>query len=103
MLEECQSTIFGFYALLGRSAFRECCLVWWVPLSPPEQKALCQFGAAVRRERTALGMTQDRLAELTQLHLRTIQKIEAGDINVLLTTVQRLHKTLGCPWDSLMS
>jgi transcriptional regulator with XRE-family HTH domain len=36
----------------------------------------------VRRERTALTMTQERLAELTDLHLRTIQKIEAGDINV---------------------
>ncbi|MDZ4286470.1 MAG: helix-turn-helix transcriptional regulator [Prosthecobacter sp.] len=73
-----------------------------MPLSPSEQKALRQFGAAVRRERTALGMTQERLAELTQLHLRTIQKIEAGDINVLLTTVQRIHRKLGCSWDSLM-
>ena len=57
----------------------------------------------MRRERTALGMTQERLAELTDLHLRTIQKIEAGEINVLITTVQRLQKVLDCPWDQLMS
>lgn len=76
--------------------------MWRVPLSPSEQKALRLFGAAVRRERTALGMTQERLAELTRLHLRTVQKIEAGDINVLITTVQRIQKTLGCAWESLM-
>lgn len=47
-------------------------------------------------------MTQERLAELCDLHLRTVQKIEAGDINVLITTVQRIHKNLECSWDSLM-
>lgn len=47
-------------------------------------------------------MTQERLAELTGLHLRSLQKIEAGDINVLITTVQRIQKALDCPWPSLM-
>lgn len=54
-----------------------------------EQKAL-------RRERTALGMTQERLGELTDLHLRTIQKIEAAEINIPITTAQRLQKAMGC-------
>jgi DNA-binding XRE family transcriptional regulator len=102
MTTNSQSVISAFYALLGRSAFSESCLVWRVPLSSSEQKALRQFGEAVRRERTALGMTQERLAELTDLHLRTIQKIEAGDINVLITTAKRIHKALGCTWDRLM-
>jgi len=56
----------------------------------------------MRRKRSAIGMTQERLAELTNFHLRTVQKIEAGDINVLITTARRLQKALGCPWDSLM-
>ncbi|GEM_PF-1673326 len=77
--------------------------MWRVPLTPPEQKALRQFGAAVRRQRTTLNMTQERLAELTHLHLRTVQKIEAGELNILLTTIQRLHKTLDCSWDVLMA
>lgn len=72
-----------------------------MPLSSSEQKALRQFGAAVRRERTAVGMTQEWLSELT-LYLRTVQKIEAGNINVLITTVQRIQKTLNCTWESLM-
>jgi transcriptional regulator with XRE-family HTH domain len=73
-----------------------------VPLSAPDQQSLRLFGAAVRRERTALGMTQEGLAELTGLHLRTVQKIEAGVINVLITTVQRIQRALHCKWDRLL-
>ena len=64
---------------------------------------LKQFGANVRRERTAISMTQEKLAELADLNIRTVQKIEAGDINVLITTVLRIHKALKCPWDKLLS
>ena len=77
--------------------------MWWVSLSRSEQAALERFGAAVRRERNARSITQDRLAELANLHLRSLQKIEAGDINVLITTVQRIQKAIGCSWDSLLS
>jgi len=48
-------------------------------------------------------MTQEKLAELADLNIRTVQKIEAGDINVLITTVLRIHKALKCPWDKLLS
>lgn len=76
--------------------------MWRVALSRLEQASLKRLGAAVRRERNAREMTQERLAEMTGLHLRSLQKIEAGDINVLITTVQRIQKALGCPWPSLM-
>jgi transcriptional regulator with XRE-family HTH domain len=69
---------------------------------PKKYPSLKRFGSAVRRERCAIGMTQEELADLTDLHLRTVQKIEAGDINVLITTVQRIQKAIGCSWDSLM-
>jgi len=87
---------------MGRSAYWECCFVWRVSLSRSEQAALKRFGAAVRRERNAHAITQERLAEMVSLHLRSLQKIEAGDINVLITTVQRIQKALGCSWTSLM-
>jgi transcriptional regulator with XRE-family HTH domain len=60
------------------------------------------FGANVRRERAGMEMTQEKLAELVDVNIRTIQKIEAGDINVLVTTVLRIQKALGCPWGRLM-
>lgn len=50
----------------------------------------------------AKDMTQEKLAELVDVNTRTIQKIEAGDINVLVTTAMRLQKALGCPWSRLM-
>lgn len=50
----------------------------------------------------ARGVTQERLAELADLNIRTLQKIEAGETNILLTTVLRLQRALGCEWSLLM-
>lgn len=46
-------------------------------------------------------MTQQKLAELADLNIRTVQKIEAGKITILITTAMRLQKALDCPWDKL--
>lgn len=61
-----------------------------------------QFGANLRRERNELEMTQARLAELSELETRTIQKIERGDIAILISTVCRLRRALKCSWDKLL-
>ena len=63
---------------------------------------LKRFGAALRRIRTVRGLTQEKLAELASLNPRTVQKIEAGQTNVLITTAGRLQKALGCSWNELM-
>jgi hypothetical protein len=34
--------------------------------------------------------------------IRTVQKIEAGQINILMTTACRFQRALGCPWERLM-
>ena len=56
----------------------------------------------VRRERMRRKITQEKLAEAVDLNIRTVQKIEAGSVNILLTTVLRLRKALGCHWDDLL-
>ena len=61
-----------------------------------------KFGANVRRERNARNLTQEKLAELVDLNIRTVQKVEAGDINILMTTVCRFQRALRCPWEKLM-
>lgn len=66
------------------------------------RRQLRLFGVNLRRERTAQRMTQELLAELANLNLRTIQKIEAGQTNILVTTAKRLQKALACPWEKLM-
>ena len=73
-----------------------------MPKDSKIQAQLKAFGANVRRERTARGVTQERLAEQTDLNVRTVQKIESGSINVLVTTAMRVQKALGCPWTKLM-
>jgi transcriptional regulator with XRE-family HTH domain len=47
-------------------------------------------------------ITQEKMAEMVDLNIRTIQKIERGDLNILLTTVARLQHALGCRWDQLL-
>lgn len=59
------------------------------------------FGANLRRERVAAGMTQEKLAEKADLNIRTLQSIEAGELNLLVTTAMRLQKALNCDWRSL--
>jgi transcriptional regulator with XRE-family HTH domain len=73
-----------------------------VALNSQQSVQLQTFGRNVRRERMSRKLTQEKLAELVDLNIRTIQKIEAGDVNILLTTVMRLRSALKCPWESLL-
>lgn len=73
-----------------------------MPLSPSIARQLKAFGANLRRERVARKVTQERLAELADLNIRTLQKIEAGQTNILVTTAGRLRDALGCQWPALM-
>jgi transcriptional regulator with XRE-family HTH domain len=63
---------------------------------------LDRFGANIRRERNARNLTQEKLAELADLNIRTIQKIEAGELNVLITTAVRVQRALKCSWERLL-
>jgi len=48
-------------------------------------------GENLRHERRAAGLTQEELAEWADLAPRTIQKIEAGRIPILITTLRHLR------------
>ena len=56
----------------------------------------------MRRERCAQGLTQDKLAELAGISTRNLQKVEAGQLNILLTTTIRIQLALRCSWKRLM-
>ncbi len=73
-----------------------------MPLSSKDWTDIKRIGANVRRERNGREITQEELAELADLHLRSLQKIEAGEINLLLTTVLRLKRALKCSWEKLL-
>lgn len=73
-----------------------------VSLKPEIKREMVRFGANVRRERVARSVTQEKMAELADLNIRTLQRIEAGEINLLLPTVLRIQRALGCSWEKLM-
>ena len=53
-----------------------------------------KFGKQVRQLRKALGLSQEDLAELTDLHRTYIGGIERGERNVALINIVRLAKAL---------
>jgi transcriptional regulator with XRE-family HTH domain len=73
-----------------------------VPAPKDQKKLLANFGSNVRRERIAREITQEKLAELADLNIRTVQKIESGELNVLITTAIRIQRSLGCKWERLL-
>lgn len=77
--------------------------LWGVP--PPRRKGdqaiLNQLGANIQVERKRAGLTQEKLAEMVDLHPRIVQKIEAGDLNPKTTTLLRIQAALGAPWERL--
>jgi transcriptional regulator with XRE-family HTH domain len=60
------------------------------------------FGANLRRARMARKITLETLSERANLNIRTLQKFETGQSNVLITTAQRLRHGIGCPWNELL-
>lgn len=63
---------------------------------------LKEFGGNLRRARVARKVTQEVLSEKADLNIRTLQKIEAGQTNILITTAIRLKESLDCSWLELL-
>ena len=59
-------------------------------------------GRAIKVARLAAGLTQDKLAEGADIATRVLQKIEAGQITILVTTLIRIRRKIGCDYDDLL-
>ena len=73
-----------------------------VPRKTVQPEEVRVLGANIRRERIVRGLTQERLAELADLNPRTVQKIEAGTITILVTTLIRIRHALDSDWTRLL-
>lgn len=60
------------------------------------------FGARVRAIRTALGLTQEQLAERADMHWTFISGVERGIRDPRLTTIGKLARALGVAPDELL-
>ncbi|MEO7522251.1 MAG: helix-turn-helix transcriptional regulator [Gemmatimonas sp.] len=62
-----------------------------------------RLGKAVRRLREAAGHSQEHFARLVGIHRTTMGRIERGDFNVTLATLERLSKGLKIPLSVLLA
>lgn len=60
------------------------------------------FGAAVRRRREALGLSQEGLADIAGLHRTYIGGIERGERNVTLRVAAKLARALTTSFAALV-
>jgi transcriptional regulator with XRE-family HTH domain len=60
------------------------------------------FGAAVRRARVALNLSQEQLGDLCELDRTYISGIERGVRNPTLDTMVKISDALGCSLVSLL-
>jgi transcriptional regulator with XRE-family HTH domain len=71
-------------------------------LQKPIDPWLKAVGENIRRERKAVQLTQEQLAEKADLAPRVLQKIEAGQITILISTLKRLKDALRCSYGVLL-
>ena len=66
------------------------------------QKPFPSLGRNIERLRSELGLTQERLAELLDVHPRYLQKLKAGEGYPSLQVLAHLRASLKCDWNTLL-
>ncbi|MEK4120603.1 helix-turn-helix transcriptional regulator [Paenibacillus sp. FSL W8-0919] len=68
-----------------------------------EQSTLKIIGSNVRKRRKLKGMTQEQLADLAGMSFSYLGKIERGEYNVKIQTLEKVAKALECSLAALLS
>lgn len=61
-----------------------------------------QFGAKLREERKRRGISQEKIALLTEIDRSYMGRIERGEVNITLEKVYQLAEALGCDIRTLL-
>lgn len=69
---------------------------------PKKPSTLVKFGHAIRDERKKAGFSQEKLAELADVHRTYIGMIERAEKNITLLNLEKLAKGLGIPMSRLV-
>ena len=70
---------------------------------PTKEKVQVALGVAVRARREALLLTQEKVAELADLHTNYVSSVERGERNIGLHNLARLAYALDMPVSALVS
>jgi transcriptional regulator with XRE-family HTH domain len=62
---------------------------------------LIKFGEKVRRERKALGLSQEKLAEIADVHRTYIGMIERAEKNITLSNIAKIASALNLTIEEL--
>jgi transcriptional regulator with XRE-family HTH domain len=73
-----------------------------VPELQESSKLLKTVGANIRRLRMRKNITQQTLSERADLDIRTVQRVEAGKIDVLFRTLNSIRLALRCDWKDII-
>ena len=65
-------------------------------------KSRIDFGRKIRQMRHDLGLSQEKLAELADLHHNYVGSVERGERNIALENILALAKALKCSPKDLM-
>ena len=65
-------------------------------------KSLSVFGKNLSRLRSEKNLTQERLAEMADIHPRYLQKLESGRAHPSLIVLSRMRAALKCEWNELL-
>lgn len=63
---------------------------------------LVQLGRNIKRLRQECGLSQEKLAELSELHRTYVGGVERGERNISLINLTRLARTLGVSLSQLV-
>lgn len=74
-------------------------------MSNPTQKCDAQllFAANMRRIRKAKELTQEKVAELAELHPNYVSSVERGERNISIHNIERIAKALGVTMAELVT
>lgn len=70
---------------------------------PTKEKVQVALGLAIRARREALLLTQEKVAELADLHTNYVSSVERGERNIGLHNLARLAYALDLPVSALVS
>ena len=66
-------------------------------------KARKALGETIRAYRVSMGISQEKLAELADVHRNYIGNIERGEQNITINSLLRFAEAFGCPLSKIMA